>query len=205
VGWDVDASVAYATRQRSYLRRIDAALDAIEPGGTVPLVLAGDPSLAEAFVEVTAHPERVAGTVPWSEVGTGFDAIGRLAGRLMASRASRREQKALATLGTVGDGDRVATGIAEAWPAAIRGEGETLLVEESTTFPARISGDGLGLRPAAPEGGRGIVADLIGELAWAVSFYGGEVLVVPAGTLSAVDGIALILRSPRAERQGAEH
>jgi len=204
VGWDVDASVAYAARQRSYLRRIDAAVDAVEPRGAVPLVLAGDPSLADAFVEVTAHPERIAGTVPLSEVGSGFDAIGRLADRLMAGRAARREQKALATLGTIEEGGRVATGIAEVWPAAIRGEGETLLVEESMTFPARISGDGLGLRPAAPEGGRGIVADVIGELAWAVSFYGGEVLVVPAGTLSAVDRIALILRSPVAERQGAD-
>jgi len=202
VGWDVDAAVAYAARQRSYLRRIDAALDAVEKCGAVPLVLAGDPLLSGAFVEVTTHPERVAGTVPCDDVA-GLDAIGRLAGRLMAGRASRRERKALATLGAI-DRQLVATGTAEVWPAAIRGEGETLLVEECMTFPARISGDGLGLRPAAPEGGRGIVADVIGELAWAVSFYGGEVLVVPAGTLSAVDRIALILRSPVAERQGTD-
>ena len=190
VGWDVDTAVAYVARQRSYLRRVGGALDAIEPSGAVPLVLAGDRSLSRAFLESTTHPERVVGTVP-CDVRTGLDAIGRLAGRLMAGHASRRQQESLATLETAEGRERMATGIAEVWPAAIRGEGETLLVDESMTLPARISGDGLGLRPATPEGGRGVVADVIGELAWAVTFYGGEVIVVPAGTLSAFDGIVL--------------
>lgn len=83
VGWDVEASVAWAARQRSYLRRVDAAIDAITPYDTVPLVLAGHPSLSVAFLDVTLHPERVLGTVRCDERRTGLDAIGRLAGRLL--------------------------------------------------------------------------------------------------------------------------
>ena len=201
VGWDVDASVAWAARQRSYLRRVDAALDATASDGAVPLVLAGDPSLCAAFLDLTMQPERVVGTVPCDDRRTGLDAIGRLAGKLIARHASRREQESLAALRTAEDGGRLATGIVEVWPAAIRGQGQTLLVEESMTFPARITGDGLGLRPAAPEGGPGVVADVIGELAWAVTFYGGEVVVVPGGTLTAVDGIALTLHTEPARAE----
>ena len=70
-----------------------------------------------------------------------------------------------------------------------------MLVEEPCTYPARLTGDGLGLRPAPPEGGRGVVADAIGELAWAVKFYGGDIIVVPKGTLVDFEGIALLLDS----------
>jgi hypothetical protein len=202
VGFDVDASVAYAARQRSYLRRVDAALDAVEPSGAVPLVLTGDSSLCAAFAELTTHPERVVGVIRADELPTGLDALGRLAGRLMASHRSRLEQEALAAVDSARLHGRVAGGIADVWRAVIRAEGQTLLVEESTVLPARITGDGLGLRPAAPEGGRGVVADVIGELAWAVAFYGGDVTVVPGGALAAFDGIALILRSPRSADTG---
>ena len=196
VGWAIDASVAYAGRQRAYLRRIEAALDAVEPSSDVPVVLAGDRSLCAAFLELTACPERVVGTVPCDD-RTEIDAVGRLAGRLMTGRVSRLEHKALAAVDSADMQGRMASGISEVWPAVLRGEGETLLVEESTTWPARITGDGLGLRPAAPEGDRGVVADVIGELAWAITFYGGDVVVVSTGALKAFDGIALILRSPR--------
>ena len=195
VGWDVEASVAWAARQRSYLRKVDAAIDAIGPYDTVPMVLAGHPSLSTAFLDVTMHPERVLGTVRCDERRTGFDAIGRLAGRLVDRHVSRLEQNSLAALATADEDGRLASGVAEVWPAGIRGQGQTLLIDESTTLPARISGDGLGLRPALREGGPGVVADVIGELAWAVTFYGGAVVVLPRGVLGAFDGIALILRS----------
>lgn len=194
VGWDVEASVTWAARQRSYLRKVDAAIDAITPFDTVPFVLAGHPSLSAAFLDMTMHPERVLGTVPCDERRTGLDAIGRLAGRLVDRHVSRLEQNSLAALATADEDGRLASGVAEVWPAVIRGQGQTLLIDESATLPARISGDGLGLRPALREGGPGVVADVIGELAWAVTFYGGAVVVLPRGVLGAFDGIALILR-----------
>jgi hypothetical protein len=196
VGWDVDASVAHAARQRSYLRRVDAALDRVQPPSAAPLVLAGDPPLCAAFLDVTTHPERVAGTVRCDEARTGHDAIGRLAGRLITVHRSRLEQEALTAVDPAGGSGPVIGGIVDVWPAAIRGQGGTLLVEEFMTVPARITGDGMGIRPAAPEGGRGVVADVIGELAWAVTFYGGDVVVVPSGSLEPFDGIALIRRPP---------
>jgi hypothetical protein len=195
VGWDVDASTAWANRQRAYLRRVDAAIDGIAPYDTIPIVLAGDPLLTAAFLDVTTRPERVLGTVRCDAVHTGVDAIGRLAGKLIDRHALRLEKESLAALAAAEEGGRVATGVAEVWPAVIRGQGQTLLVDESTTLPARISGDGLGLRPATHEGGRGVVADVIGELAWAATFYGGEVIVLPTGALAPFDGIAAILRS----------
>jgi hypothetical protein len=146
------------------------------------------------FLEMTTRPEQVVGTVPCDAARTGLDALGRLAGRLITGHTSRLEQEALAAVEGAAAIGEVVGGVAAVWPAAIRGEGQTLLVEESTTVPARISGDGLGLRPAGPEGGRGVVADVIGELAWAVTFYGGDVVVVPRGALAAFDGMALILR-----------
>jgi hypothetical protein len=61
------------------------------------------------------------------------------------------------------------------------------------TYPARLTADGLSLCPAPAEGGRGVVADAIGELTWAVRFYGGDIMVVPEGALVDFDGIALVL------------
>jgi len=47
--------------------------------------------------------------------------------------------------------------------------------------------------PRSGGGRRGVVADAIGELAWAVRFYGGDIMVVPEGALVDFDGIALVL------------
>lgn len=204
VGWDVEASTAWANRQRSYLRRVDAALDRIAAYDTVQIVLAGDPVLTAAFLDVTTRPEWVLGTVPCDDVHTDIDAIGRLAGKLIDRHSSRLEKESLAALAAAREDGRVASGVTDVWPAVIRGEVETLFIDESATLPARITGDGLGLRPAAYEGGRGVVADVIGELAWAATFYGGEVVVLTTGALAAFDGVATILR-PEADDEAPLH
>jgi hypothetical protein len=112
---------------------------------------------------------------------------------VIQSHTARKEREAVAAMPVAHADGRVVAGIADAWPSVLEGQRGTLLVEEPCTYPARLTGDGLSLRPAPPEGGRGVVADAIGELAWAVKFYGGDIIVVPEGTLADFEGIALVL------------
>src|SRR5207244_1194835 len=121
-----------------------------------------------------------------------LDVLGRLAHRVIQKHTARQEREAVAELAVARAEGRVAAGIAAVWPAVLRGQSGTLLVEEPCTYPARLTGDGLSLRPAPQEGGRGVVADAIGELAWAVKFYGGDIIVVPEGTLVDFEGIVLL-------------
>ena len=193
VGYDVDASVARSARHRAYLRRVDATLDHGPAQSALPIVLAGKRQLTAAFLAITAQPERVVGAVRGHDSHAALDVLGRLVHRVIQSHTARREREAVDALAVARAGGRVAAGIADVWPAVLRGQGGTLLVEEPCTYPARLTGDGLSLHSAPPEGGRGVVADAIGELAWAVEFYGGDIIVVPEGTLVDFDGIALLL------------
>ena len=193
VGYDVGASVARSARHRAYVRRVDTTLDHGAVQAALPIVLAGERPLTAAFLAVTAQPERVVGTVPGRDPHAGLDVLGRLADRVMRSHTARKEREVVAALPDAHADGRVVTGIADAWPAVLEGQRGTLLVEEPCTYPARLTGDGLSLRPAPPEGGRGVVANAIGELAWAVKFYGGDIIVVPKGTLADFEGIALVL------------
>jgi len=195
VGYDVDVSVARSARHRAYLRRVDATLEHGPAPSALPIVLAGRRQLTAAFLAVTARPELVVGTVRGHDSYAALDDLGRLAYRVIQIHSAQQEREAVAALAVACDRGRVAAGIADVWPAVLRGQAGTLLVEEPCTYPARLSGDGLSLYPAPPEGGRGVVADAIGELAWAVKFYGGDIVVVPDGTLVDFEGIALLLDS----------
>ena len=193
VGYDVGASAARSARHRAYVRRVDTTLDHGAVQAALPIVLAGERPLTAAFLALTAQAERVVGAVPGHDPHAGLDALGRLAHRLVQSHTARKEREAVAALKVARSDGRVVAGIADVWPAVLEGRRGTLLVEEPCTYPARLTGDGLSLRPAPPEGGRGVVADAIGELAWAVNFYGGDIVVVPDGTLADFEGIALVL------------
>jgi len=195
VGYDVGAFVARSTRHRAYVRRVDATLGHGPVQSTLPIVLAGERQLTAVFLHITAQPERVVGAVPGHDPHAGLDVLGRLAHRVTQNHTARREREAVAALTVAHARGRVVAGIADVWPATLEGQRGTLVVEEPCTYPARLTGDGLSLRPAPPEGGRGVVADAIGELAWAVKFYGGDIIVVPKGTLVDFEGIALLLDS----------
>ena len=189
----VGASVGRSARHRAYVRRVDATLGHGAVQAALPIVLAGERPLAAAFLAVTAQPERVVGSVPGHDPHAGPDVLGRLARRVIQGHTARKEREAVAALTVAHAGGRVVAGIADVWPAVLEGQRGTLLVEEPCTYPAHLTGDGLSLRPAPPEGGRGVVADAIGELAWAVKFYGGDIIVVPEGTLVDFEGIVLVL------------
>ena len=193
VGYDVGASAARSARHRAYVRRVDTTLDHGAVQAALPIVLAGERPLTAAFLALTAQAERVVGAVPGHDPHAGLDVLGRLAHRVVQSHTERKEREAVAALTVAHADGRVVAGIADVWPAVLEGQRGTLLVEEPCTYPARLTGDGLSLRPAPPEGGHGVVADAIGELAWAVNFYGGDIVVVPDGTLADFEGIALVL------------
>jgi hypothetical protein len=148
-------------------------------------------SANQTFPAVTAQPERVVGAVPGHDPHAGLDVLGRRSHCVIQSHTARKEGEAVAALTVAHADGRVVAGIADVWPAVLGGQRGTLFVEEPGTYPARLTGDGLSLHPAPPEGG--VVADAIGELAWAVKFYGGDIIVVPDGTLGNCEGIALVL------------
>jgi len=64
-------------------------------------------------------------------------------------------------------------------------------------MPSRLSAEaehrGFSYTAAPPERGRGVVGEAIGELAWAVTFYGADINLVLEGTLADSDRIALVV------------
>ena len=88
------------------------------------------------------------------------------------------------------EGHHAVAGIDEAWTAARAGRGHQLVVEQSLRYPARAVGDALA---AAPADGPGVF-DAVEVTLEEVIRHGGDVVVVPDGSLAGSGGIALLTR-----------
>lgn len=199
-------------RVRQYLRTVETRLGrALKEHNGVPLFVVGSEKTLSLFKGLTAHLNRIAGTLPLT--GMDKDPKPDLARRLepaLADFRARQVAEAVAELDAARPQQKYAGGPAQVWTAARDKRVHRLLLEESLVVAGRITGDGRTLdvvpfpervtlpEPVpdaeAPAHDTGVATDIVEQLVEHAVDADAQVLFVPDGTLTAAGGVAAVLR-----------
>ena len=183
---------------RRFLRDVDRALGAHLALHPAPLVLVGAERLLADFRARSENLARLAGTVTGSLATAPLAELRQRIRPVVDGYLHSRQQEALELLARRTGEDRVVTGVPSAWLAARYERPEMLVVEESSTYPARLSPDGDLLTPATDVEHPDVIDDAVDELIELVLARGGWVALADEGTLAEQEGVALTLRqAPR--------
>lgn len=179
---------------RSALAAVDLALGSHLQLHPAPVVLAGPQKIVLAFWSVSRNTARLAGTVYG-----GFDAaptaeLARRTRPVLNRYLDSHQHAALALLEDRAGDQQVASGITSVWHAAHTQQPETLLVEDSYRYRARLSADGDAVTPADDATAHEVIDNLVDELIQTVLARGGSIVLAPDGALPEHDRVALTLR-----------
>lgn len=189
----------------AHLARVDTALAAARRGHPSPLVLAGSSALLSRFQQRSTQLHRLAGTMSGTDAGDATT-MSVVAGQLIATYLSSREQEAMALLEdtTQVAPSRLTRGLARCWWAVHHGKPEMLVVEEGYSCPAYVDGAAVTVTLAPdgtpPPGVRPVGSyrpDLVDELIATVVARGGWVAFARDGLLADHGGVALVVAETR--------
>ncbi len=189
-----------------YLQRVEEALREVRGEYPSPLVLAGESALVHLFAHRSRHLRRLAGRVLDERAHFPRDLFGDAA-RVLSEYLAARGTEALSRLRDVGvhEPHRVVSGIDAAWHVATeepeslhRRLASMLVVEEGFTAPPETDGPD-GTAGPGPAAGAAETAldedrhDLVDDLIEVVINEGGQLALVPDGSLDEHGRVALIL------------
>ncbi|MDV2998409.1 MAG: hypothetical protein N5P05_000015 [Chroococcopsis gigantea SAG 12.99] len=189
-----DADTSYLDdRFRRFFQGVDSALSEYIGTDSAPLIVGGVVRQVSFFQEVSAHTSAIVGTL-----GGNYD---RLKAHdivsevlpLMHSYRQKQREEALEDLEAAVSAQRVVSSVGEAWRLAQEGRGKRLLVEKNYHVPAVLDDTG-NLVLVDEIGGTEVIDDAVDEVIEAVLAKGGTISMVDDGSLTAHQGIALILR-----------
>ena len=181
-------------RHRQFFRQVDAAFRNIAATDPLPLVVVGVDRYLAFFNEVSKHKNMIIATLPGNHDKTPAHEMATQVWPLVQIYLDRQRKDALKALDAAVSARKYASGIGEAWRAAIEGRGATLLVEDDFRYPAHLNASGLHLRPAEDSTASDVIDDAVDELIEFVLAQGGRVIFVDNGALATHQSIALILR-----------
>lgn len=178
----------HAEAAKFVFRAVNHALGALERHGRRPLVLVGAERDLAYFDEVTDHRANVIGRVHGNHQRATPDDIAHLVQPVLAEHR-RRQQRDACDEAREAIGTHAVSGIADTWQAARAGRGHRLVVEDGYCFPARLI-EGSVVAAPDPTESPDAVEDVVEE----VIRHDGDVVVVPAGSLTDLAHIALLTR-----------
>jgi hypothetical protein len=181
-------------RLRNFFRHVDTALSAAIGPESIPIVLVGVASNVAFFSEVSRHRERVLTTLPGNHDADTPHALGAIVWPQVEAALEKGQVKVFKDLEAALGAKRVATGLNQAWPAALEGRGGLLVVEKDFHQAGRLARNGLMFEPLDKADGPGSMDDAVDELIETVFLKGGRVVFVNDGTLAHHDRVALTLR-----------
>lgn len=193
-GHGVNASAYRDEKHRQFFREVDARLAVVHRREPLPLLIAGVQRYHAFFREVTQHGDWIVGAITGSHDRTSAGELGRLAWPVVRGRLEERDRARLEELERAVGADRYASAIDQVWRSAREQRGAVLFVEEGFRYPARATEDGASLRDVSAASEVDASDDITAEIVRHVLDAGGEVVVLPGGTLDAHQGIALVLR-----------
>jgi hypothetical protein len=178
----------HAEAAKFVFRAVNHALGALARQDPRPLVLVGVERDLAYFDQVADLRADVAGRVHGNHQRDTPEAISLLVQPVLAEREHQQQREACDEVREA-IGAHAVSGIADTWLAARTGRGHRLVVENEYCFPARLVEGEL---EAAPEGAetRDAVEDIVEE----VIRHDGDVVFVPAGSLTDLAHIALLTR-----------
>ena len=136
---------------------------------------------------------RIIATVDGSHDKTPPHELGKLVWPRVEEHLRRAAQARLGELDAAQSGNRLASGVVQAWRAAAEGRGAHLVVDQGYHAPGVLDESGLGLTLVDDATAPGVIDDVVDELIELVLAKGGEVTFVDGG-LDAHQHVALMLR-----------
>jgi hypothetical protein len=193
-GEGINRSAVRDEAQRTFFRKVDEALSALQKADPLPLVIVGVERNLAFYREVAKQPGAIVGMLAGNHEKTSPSALGKLVWPVYDAGATIRRTDALVELDQAVSAGKHASGIADVWSAAQAGRCRFLLVEKDYKHPADLSPAGDKLLPYT---GRGAAAldDAVDEVIERVMAAGCEVFFYPAGDLDAHQKIAAVLKS----------
>ena len=179
----------HAEAAKFVFRAVAHALRAVQRHDQRPVVLVGEERDLAYFGEVTDLAEHIVGRVHGNYERENAQAITRLVGPVLDEHERRLQQRACDEAREA-IGSHAVCGLAGSWLAARCGRGHQLLVEDSYHVPVHVVDGMFGAAPAGEVGAFDFAEDAIEE----IILHGGDVTVVPDGSLSDLGRIALLTR-----------
>jgi hypothetical protein len=179
----------------AFLTDVARALAANAKGDPLPLALVGTARILSDFEDVSSDP--VAVRIEGSHDEATPATIADLAWPHLQEWLHRQRQAVVEQVSAALAGNRVASGLDDAWKAARAGQGAKLVVEEGYRQPAIVRREGWELELLSPEASVSDPAhldDAVDELIEKTVEKGGEVAFVDEGMLAGHNRIALVLR-----------
>lgn len=175
----------------AWLRRVAAAVGAVQADNPLPTVLAGVSGSVRAVLD--ACPSIAIGVVRGNHDRTGWAELHSAAWPVMVDWLRSDRADAMARLDQARSSHRFAGGIDEIWPLAQEGRVELLVVENGFSLSARIGEHGE-LVPAPDVEAPDVVDDVVDDAIEAVMRSGGRAVLVDDGSIEGAGRIAGVLR-----------
>ncbi|MGD9682391.1 MAG: hypothetical protein AB7W16_14485 [Candidatus Obscuribacterales bacterium] len=175
---------------RQFFREADQALSKVFGQDPLPVIVAGTSRNIALFMEVSAHGERIAGTIEGSYDKTWSRDLFERCKPIGEEIRAQEVNAALAELeGSVG-ANRYASGALEVWQMAKAGRCRTVLLERDYACFGRLQADGEQLELVDDCSG----ADVVSEIVEGVIASRGKILFVDQGVLAQHKKVAAVLR-----------
>ena len=181
-------------RLKNFFRQVDTALSQAMGPDTIPIALTGVEANIGFYMQVSRRANLVIATINGNYDAAPPHALAALVWPVVEKQLVERQEEVFSELGEAVGAGRVASGIGEAWRAAIEGRGDLLVVEKDYTEPGRLDDTGLVLTPTRDANGPGTLEDAVDELIEAVFLRGGRVAFVSNDSLKIHNRLALVLR-----------
>jgi hypothetical protein len=180
-----------------FFTEVDRALTAIAETDDLALVLIGTRHSMTRFEQVSKNVGDIAIRIEGSYDEAGPAQIAELAWPRLEEWLAAQRQSAVQEVGAAAGAERLASGIEDAWKAALAGRGAKLVAEEGYRRPAVLQREGWELEIITDEktaNGPAHLDDAVDELTEIVLEKGGKVVFVDEGALTDYGRVALILR-----------
>jgi Bacterial archaeo-eukaryotic release factor family 3 len=190
----IEWSTYQLERHRQFFHVVDERLGAILAADPQPVLVVGVPRYLSLFAETSRHMDSVTGTLTGSHDKTTAHELARLVWPTVQEALHKQRLALLDELALATGAQRSASGMAEVWPLAHEGRGDTLLVEEGFRYPARLDPTGRFLVPADDPTAPDVLDDAVDDLVATVLAKRGRVVFVDPGALTQQQRVAMVLR-----------
>lgn len=188
-GWPMNAPEDTSTLV--WQRSVDQALEHLHRDSPLPTVVAGvGTTLRARLQQAMVHS---VGMISGNHDRTPREELHERAWPLIEQWLDREHAASVDLLDAARSARRYAGGVNEVWPLAQEGRIDTLIVEQTLQVAVRIDQHGQ-LQDAQDTTHPDVVDDIVDETIEAVLQRGGNVVIVPDGTLAAHDRISAIVR-----------
>lgn len=177
---------------KEFFNRVDKEFQNYYKAEPLPVVLAGAERNISYYREIADKNEWIVGDIVGNYDDTSTHEIIKKTSEVVREYNKKRHETALAELEQAQSDQKLLDDLSDIYRAAQEGRADTLYVEKDFFQPATIDGDAL--VPHSDPNAPGVVDDIIDEIAETVMTYGGSVVFMPPGALSAYRRIALRVR-----------